>query len=244
MNYDLLLLCHPKDYTKLYFCLRSCLDYLEPKPSNFYVVSPYRIAAQTDLEIHSILDQEALPGLNPEEICYRPNWVFKQLINLCQDITQNDIYLTVDCDLIFNRQIELFDDSGRPKFFISDREQRRPPYLAFMQKAFNLDWEFDRTFINDFMMMDKSVCREIIPDARLFFDKFCKDGMSQECHLAEYEVYGNYVTKHHPERYSVQDSKTQLNGKNGARWEAHEIESVIMQNKDQDLDLFTIHTWI
>jgi hypothetical protein len=116
-----------------------------------------------------------------------------------------------------------------------------------MQRAFGLDWEFDRTFINDFMMMDKSICREIIPDAHLFFNQFCKNGMSQDSHLAEYEVYGNYVVKHHPHRYGFQDTKTQLNGKDvwrGKQWWPHEIELLIQQNHNQDLDLFTIHSWL
>ena len=98
MNYDLIIPCHPKDYTKLEFCLNSCLEYLLPNPDNIYVVTPEKFQVE---QIQCITDDEAIP-IKKEDIKYRrKNWIYQQLIKLFQDFTKHDLYLCVDSDLIF-----------------------------------------------------------------------------------------------------------------------------------------------
>jgi len=239
MNYDLVVLCHPKDYVKLGFCINSCLEFFNPKPEGIYIVSPDRVESDSLIHVH---DDEAI-AIKKGDINYRrPNWIYQQFIKLCQDFTKNDHYLCVDSDLIFNRAINLFDEE-KPKFFISDRDQKHDPYFHFMEKAYGLSRQVDFTFINDFMMLDKTICRKIVPDVNEFLD-FCNDNVSDDCLLSEFELYGNYVTKHHPHVYNIQKTKTQLNGKMANRpWSKEEINNLVKINSEKDIDLFTIHSW-
>ena len=154
--------------------------------------------------------------------------------------------MCVDSDLFFNRPINLFDEE-KPKFFISDREQHHQPYFDFMKKSHDLNKQVDHTFINDFMMFDRGICHEIIGNdlgnlAPLL--SFCNRNLSDECLLSEFELYGNFVTKRHPDRYSKQNTKTKMFGRYANQpWSEQEIENYVSQMKDKDYDLFTIHSW-
>ena len=239
MNYDLVVLCHPKDYVKLEFCISSCLRFSNPKPDGIYIVSPDEIRSEDIIHIH---DDDAI-NIKKEDIKYRrPNWIYQQLIKLCQDFTKNDHYLCVDSDLVFNRTINLFDNE-KSKFFISDRDQKHDPYFIFMKMAYDLSRQVGFTFINDFMMFNKSICREIVPNVEQFLE-LCNDNVSDGCLLSEFELYGNYVTKHYPELYSFKNTKTQTNGRFAHQpWHKEEIAKLVEANNDKDIDLFTIHSW-
>jgi len=239
MKYDLIVPAHPKDYVKLDFCLNSCLEYFNPKPENIYVITPDGLEGNI---ITSIKDEDAIQ-ISQSDIKYRrPNWIFQQFINLFQDFTKNDLYMSVDSDVIFNRNVDLFENS-KPIFFISDREQHHIPYFTFMKQWGNLEKQVDYTFINDFMMFDKKICREMVPDIHELLG-FCNEVLSEECLLAEFEIYGNYVTKHHKDKYVTKDSKTSMSGKYVQNpWTVDQIRNLILSHKDKDIDLFTIHSW-
>lgn len=239
MNYDLVILCHPKDYVKLEFCINSCLEFFNPKPEGIYIVSPDRVELDGLIHVH---DDKAI-AIKKEDIKYRrPNWIFKMFVNLFQDFTQNDLYMTVDADVIFNRPQELFKD-GKPVFFISDREQHHLPYFHFMDMWSGLEKQVSYTFINDYMMMDKGVCREMLPDIRALLD-FCNKDLSEDCLLADYEMYGNFATWTYPDMYETVHTKTQLNGKYVQNpWTREEINKLVKINTEKDIDLFTMHSW-
>ena len=239
MNYDLVVLCHPKDYVKLEFCLSSCMRFFSPKPDGIYVVSPDELQGES---VFHVLDDEAI-SITKEDIKYRrPNWIFQMFVNLFQDFTKNDMYMTVDSDVIFNRQQHLFK-KDKPVFFISDRDQHHLPYFDFMDKWSGLERQVDYTFINDYMMMDKKVCREMLPDINALLE-FCNNNLSEDCLLADYEIYGNFVTWAYPDMYEIEHTKTQLNGKHvQIPWSRESIQNLMKQNRTKDLDLFTVHSW-
>ena len=242
MKYDLIIPCHPKDYVKLGFCLDSCLRYLEPAPDNIYIDAPNRVEVSHKNKPISILDEDAI-DIDINDIRYRPNWIYQQFIKLCQDFTKNNLYLCVDSDLIFNRTFYLFDDLNNLKFFISSNEQEHRPYFNFMKDVYGLDKQTDHTFINDFMMFDKSICREIVPDKQELL-KICNEKLNDDFLLSEFELYGNYVTKHYPNKYKKKKTNNQLNGKYANNpWRAEEIQELINKNKNENIDLFAIHSW-
>ena len=214
MNYDLIIPCHPKDYVKLQYCANSCMKYLNPRPCNIYIVCPDEFETSDDLIKH-VSDDEAV-NINAQDINFhRKNWIYQQIVKLGQDFTENDLYLCVDSDLIFNKAIDLFDEN-RPKFFISDREQNHKPYFNFMKKSHDLEKQVNHTFINDFMMFDKKICSEIIDiesGGLEGFLSFCNENLSDDCLLSEFELYGNYVSKHYPKKYSKQETKTKMFGR-------------------------------
>ena len=257
-KYDLVILAHPKDYIKISFCLRACLKHLEPKPEETYLVTPDGISISED--VISIKDSDTI-NIKAEDIKHkRRSWIFKQFVNLFQDFTTNDLYMSVDSDVVFNNTIRVFKNN-KPNFFISDRDNhstrmdwlwRSRSYLQFMRAAHNLDIQTDHTFINDFMLFDKNICRDIC-DNEVEYLTLCNKVISKGCCLGEYELYGHYVTKYFPDRYDKQYTKTKMFGKNvydewgkenTKPWNAEEINELIAINSDiKDLDLFTIHTW-
>tara|TARA_Y100000296_G_C5158940_1_gene250741 strand:- start:1074 stop:1796 length:723 start_codon:yes stop_codon:yes gene_type:complete len=239
MKYDLIVPAHPKDYIKLDFCLNSCLEYFNPKPENIYVITPDGLEGNI---ITSIKDEDAIQ-ISQSDIKYRrPNWIFQMFVNLFQDFTENDLYMTVDSDVIFNREQQLFKD-GKPVFFISDRDQHHIPYFDFMDKWSGLERQTDYTFINDYMMIDKKICREMLPDIGALLD-FCNKTLSEDCLLADYELYGNFVTWAYPEMYETEYTKTKMHGKYVQNpWTVDQIRNLILSHKDKDIDLFTIHSW-
>lgn len=243
MKYDLIIPCHPKDYFKLRYCISSCVEFLNPKPQNIYIVSPNEFSfTSPPIPMYSIQDKFAI-GIDINDINFqRKNWIYQQFIKLGQDFTQNDLYLCVDSDLFFNRPIDLFD-GDRPKLFISDRDQRHQPYFDFMKKSHDLDRQVDHTFINDFMLFDKKVCREIVDDLESLL-LFCNENLSDNCLLSEFELYGNYVSKHYPEKYGKQNTKTKMFGRHENQpWQESEIEQYVEHMKSTNYDLFTMHTW-
>lgn len=234
MIYDLIIPLHEKDLVKFFYCDQSIEENFSIKPQNKYIVSNVKINYK---DYKWIPDDEAIPIKKSEINFNRQNWIYQQIIKLCQDFTVNDTYMVVDSDVIFNRKIDI-----KKAFYISDRNQEHAPYFEFL-KHFNIYKQTNYTFINDFAIFEKQICKEMVGEVKDFFNKL-NMLLSDTCYLSEYEMYGNYVTAHHLNKYETIFQKTQLNGKSYLdNWFEFEIETLIRNNKDKDIDLFTIHSW-
>jgi hypothetical protein len=150
--------------------------------------------------------------------------------------------MCIDSDLIFNRPIDVFA-GGKPNFFISDRDQHHIPYFSLMEIYFGFSRQVNHTYINDFMLFDKNVCREMLPDLKTFVNDLNEILVNEEYLFSEFETYGNYVAKTHPQMYNHTHTKTKTHGQY-KQWSHEEIRAVInMYEGATDVDLFTIHTW-
>lgn len=246
-KYDLLLLVDNKDYNKLPLCIEKCLQYLEPKPSSIYIVSSDNIIIENlniDIPIYYYIDDDILP-IKKEDINYRrKGWIFKQFINLFQNITQERYYLSVDTDLFFTKPLNLFSNN-KPIFFITNRDQYHKPYFECMKKLFNVDKICQKTFICDFMMFDKILRNNIWEiyqyTVSSLFNKL-NPILSEECLFCDYEPYGTLIQKYYPNEYIFADIKTQLFGRFNQCWSENEILELINANKEYNL--ITTHTWI
>ena len=234
MKYDLIINVAPKDIYKVSYCLNSIRNFFSIQPDNTFIVCPYKTKIQGTIHIG---DEHATP-FNKENINFRrKGWIFQQLVKLFPSFIKNEDYMVVDSDVIFNKQIDI----GR-NFYISDREQCHEPYFEFM-KHFGLEKVFAHTFINDFMMFNKKICKEMTGEPLDFFTKMNKL-MSDECYPAEFEMYGNFVMQRYPDLYGVKYQKTKLNGKYlPATWSDEEIRDLVKNMSETDFDLFTIHSW-
>lgn len=236
MEYDLIIPLHEKDIVKFIYCDQSIEEHFTIQPQNKYVVCNIPISYKDYTWVH---DDYAIPIKKSSINFYRQNWIYQQLIKLCQNFTQNSTYMVTDADVIFNKQIDI-----KKAFYISDRNQTHLPYFEFLQH-FNIYKQTDYTFINDFMIFEKNICREIIGNPEEFLNQL-NNIISDNCCLSEYEMYGNYILQNYPNKcgYDIIFQKTQLNGKYYPdEWRDYEIEALIEYNKDKDIDLFTIHSW-
>lgn len=246
MNYDLLIPVAPKDSNKIDFTIRSAIQYLVPKPQTIYIVGQFNNSAGKvdNIPICVMNEQEVMP-LDPTACnkFRRPQWIYQQFIKLFQDITQEN-YLVVDSDLIFNREFHLFGPS--PYFFLGN-DQNHPPYFRFTQDFLGFGREYPHSFISEIMLFNKLICLEIAEKVNGYVKLYelCAEVISDDGTylLGDYEVYGNYVYKYYPGLYDIIKIKTQLYGKY-SKWTNTEIEQLIKDMADEDLDTFTIHTWI
>jgi len=234
MKYDLIITAAPKDIYKIPYCLESTRKYFSIQPENTFIVCPYKTKI---LGTTHIGDEWATP-FNKNAIKFnRPGWVFQQLIKLFPIFIKNDYYFVTDSDVIFNKPLVI-----EPAFWISDREQHHQPYFTFMEH-FGIQKVVNYTFINDFMLFDKNICQEMTGPPLGFFDKMNRI-LSDDCFPAEFEMYGNYVMNKYPSLYKKIQHKVETHGVfYPSNWEQAEIEKLIQNNKDKDINLFTIHTW-
>lgn len=245
MNYDLVIPTAPKDYNKAKFCIASAIKHLNPQPQNFFIIYPdktdtiyinnTKINCVNELEVLN-LDKNACKGIN------RPAWIYQQFLTLFQNASPNNYYLIVDSDLVFNRKFDLFNNE-KPQFFWGI-DQHHPPYFRFLKQFFNLEKQFDHSFISDMMFFDKKICLEIVNKfggISEFYD-LCVENMCSDLLLSEYELYGNYVSKFYPNLYSIKEIKCSLNGKYDT-WSDKEIQELIYHKNNEDYDIITYHSW-
>lgn len=244
-DYDLLIPVAPKDYNKAPHVVRSAIEHLVPKPKSVFIVSPTKL----DIPGTMWVDEQEVMPLDPTAAkkVKRPRWIYQQFIKMFQQCTFRDNYLIVDSDLIFNKDVELFTPEGKIKFFLGV-DQNHAPYFNFMHLILGFGREYDHSFISELMMFSKETSDELLSymgynNVQEFY-RVCCEILDENNHLiADYEFYGQYAYKMHPEQYEITRIKTDLSGK-FSRYSDEEIEEAIEAKKGTDYEVFTIHTWL
>jgi hypothetical protein len=237
--FDVMIIAGEKDYNKIRYVYDSVTRYVR-NHDKIYIVTPTEIERTFDAIY--VNDRDVL-DIDRSAIHYRPNWIYQQYIKLFQDITQHDDYLTVDCDLIFNKPIDIYQDN-KPAFFFG-RYQNYDFYFEYTEKMLGFRKLCQHSFINEFMLFRKSVIRSMLElynfDKLLFIEK-SNSIISENCRLSEFETYGNFVYKNFPDSYNYRTLASKTMGKAGA-WENREIERIVQAMSNTIFDIFTIHTW-
>jgi hypothetical protein len=240
MNYDLLILADEKDYNKVPLCVQQCKQHLKPKPSNIHIVTPTVLPNQP-INTISYLDSGVI-DIKKEDINYKqPGWILKQLINLFQNIT-SEFYLSVDADLFFLRDIELFDQQESPKLFINKEQERHAPYFILMNKIYGFEKFCGVSFISDFMMFNKPACRKFFGNSPKEFLNKINPLLHDGALLADYEWYGNFLYHKHPDWYLLQDVKSKLLGQFGP-YTVEQLNNIVYSDLFLDYDMVAAHSW-
>lgn len=250
MPLDVLMTAHNKDFLKVPFVLNSAIRNIKDGIGDIYIISnellPQSIRSQikTNRAIISLTDKEAVPGVDPSLIRYRPNWILQMIIKMTQEITPNG-YLCIDSDIIINRPLSVFED-GKPTFLLG-KDQHHEPYFKWSRKFGDIGREYPHSFINEIMYFDRKTLNDIyqslgLTTMRAVANRIIELTDSTQ-YPSEYEFFGNFVTKHFPDRYNVREIKTFLSGKSDT-YDENEIGRLIQYCAAMDLDVFTIHTWM
>ena len=252
-KFDILIPAAPKDRNKLKFLLASIEKYIGGF-SNVYLVTPDKTKIEGELPEKFpliVLNDAEVFAINPSvKLKYRPNWIYQQYLKLFQDVTENDLFLTIDSDVIINRPMEMFESDGRKIFWLG-WEQNHRPYFEFQEKMLGLPRVYPHTFINDMNFMSKSIIREMLSKSGYTIETFIKESaklITAECFPGEPEIYGQYVHKYYPNSYSFRQTKSISRGKftpafDTVIWTDDEIKATMDEFKNTDVDLFTLHTW-
>lgn len=190
MDYEVVIPAAEKDYNKLNYLLSS-LHYLNPQPKRVNIIhnsetlfilrlnDPWKVLYFNEKEV---LDLDP----NAAKLFRRPPWIYQQFLKLFQNVTSTNWYLVLDSDIILNKQIDLLDKNGKPKFFLGN-DQNHKPYFRYSQDMFGFGREYNHSFISEIMLFDKRVCNVLIAEYHY--------------HMGKQDDYGTGAKDYHQRKY-------------------------------------------
>lgn len=267
--YSIFIPAAPKDFRKLKYLLDSIGMFLSGY-DDIVIVIPDGVEKIPVLEaiLRTTLDTSNveilydyhvmasdLQQLIKTQCRYRPNWIKQQYMKLFQGVTKNDIYLTVDSDIVFLRPFPVFTDEGK-MILRHGWNQNHRPYFEFQERMLNLPREYPETFITDTNLFDKRIIQEMLhvngyTSGRHFVEESLEI-IDENCFPAEPEIYGQYMAKHHLDQCEFHHLNYPGNEPYKARhvpqidseaWSDQEIQDVISWATEKDFDMIGIHSW-
>ena len=210
-NYDVVIKAHPKDYHKLPYVIGT-LKYLQPRFENIYIVSPdgHRPKSIFNDYVITIKDDDVMPRIDKSRFNHRYNWAWVNTLSLTQEFTKNDLYLDVQADNFFLKELKLFNDSGLPKLFKTEVNPNNnsvwPGYFNFSNKVLGIDkLTMGSSYIIEFMMYDKNKLRSLYESygsKEKMLEAFY-DNVNENSYPADQEIYGNLIEKDFAGSYEI-----------------------------------------
>jgi hypothetical protein len=248
-RYDIFIPCIDKDWFKLPYVITSCLKHL--KPDNIYICSPkLDVLGVTDLinrfpleNLSFLHDEYIIPNCESlkQNITFRSNWIFQQFLKLCQNVTPNDYFLSVDADTIFCKDLQMFGLNDKPNWFYG-WEQHHQPYYDFMKNEFGIEKVLPHTGIGDIGFFDKRIVRKWMNGSTVE-EMLMQLGnkMTPNYHFSEFETYANFAYGNY--NYVKLDQKSF--GKRldlGEDWTETEINKKVVEF-DGHCETLQLHSW-
>ena len=144
-------------------------------------------------------------------------WYFQQFLKFAFAQTKyaRDYYLTWDADTLPVNKIAFFKD-GKPLF--TRKIEYHAPYFKTMNRLIGIPRQVDYSFIAEHMLFKTSVVRELISEISrsavrgdMWFEKIvnaCNFAKDKANLFSEFETYGNYCAKNHPDMYETRTLNT------------------------------------
>lgn len=244
--FDIIIPIARKDFNKLRFVTDSILKNVTGF-HNIYCISDVFIPKMYRTgDVQYFLDEDVL-DFDISEIyrADRRGWYKQQFIKLFQGITL-DNYLVVDGDVYINKPMEI--NITHP-YFLLGKDQHHLPYFRFMKDVFGLERCYPHSFISETMFFKRGIIHQMLEQLNVNkygFYKVCVkeiNKINDASGFSEYELYGNFVTKHHPDLYRYKHIEV-LSQRKLREWTDIEIRQHIQNNINSNYDLFTMHSWI
>lgn len=252
-KFDIFLACAPKDFRKLPYVITSIAENISGF-DKLFICSPYdvptEIKARFPIMFYTYLDENVLPGIDREQWSFRPNWCYQQHLKLFQRVT-SDWYLTIDCDIIINREMKFYE--GDKPIYYRGMNQFYQPYFKFMKEIIDLERVSDQTYIADMNFIYRPIIQEILDRSGYTIETFIKKSQqitSRLCHIGEPELYGNYCKKYYPDMYVERDLiQAPFVGRHQDavdenKYTEDEIEAAIYDAHSQQYDALSLHSWL
>jgi hypothetical protein len=242
-NFDILITCHQKDFQKLSMVISSIKSNVVGF-DKIHIISNGKLLSD-DPQIITHNEKDIL-NVDLSKIKYRPNWIYQQLLKLLQTVTKQ-WYLVIDADTIITRQISPIEN-GNAKFYFNENFQNYEPYFNFSNKL-KVPKSEDNTFISEIMLFNRNYVKELFSmnDLNTTEDilKFIYENVDESSQLSEYELYGNFIEKYHPNEYENKYIKGWGFGKGSSDenfWNEQRM-SVIYEVYGEDYDVMSFHTY-
>lgn len=198
-----------------------------------------------------IADKDVL-DIDISRFRHRPNWLYQMYLKMFQDVTENDLFMTIDSDVIVNRPLPMFEEDGRRIIWMG-WEQNHRPYFEFQERMLGLPRVYPHTFINDTNFFSKQIMREMLAGSGYTVESFIEKSFSvigPDCYPGEPEIFGQYVHKYHPEKYSFREAKTKRRAREISKiswthqaYTDDEIQKEIEGTQSEDIDFIMLHSW-
>jgi len=234
----------PKDYSKLPYVVDHLRRHVQV--DTIHLITPSATGYEWDGVVEH-RDRAVLP-YDRDELPYRPNWIYQQLLKLFQDVTEHDWYLVVDADTIVARDLPLWNEAGQPILYLG-RDQYHGAYFHFNKEMLGFGKVYNHSFLSECTFYSKALVREMLEYMGLDRDGFwerLKEIVHIGCCPAESELYGSYVYHEYPDLYEFRTIKYRLGGKYDSHvWTPKQIRKELAQaaESDPDAHIWSIHSW-
>jgi len=253
-KFSVFLVACPKDYLKLPIFLEHLLANIEGY-DDIHLCTPAEIPAKyydpiAKYPINFHHDLNVLP-CTPRRWKYRPNWVYQQFIKLLQNVTKNDWYFVIDCDVLLLNPLPLWADDGRPITRWAWPQNNRP-YYAFSEEMFGFGRVVDHTWLADSGFYNKKYCQEMILSRHRSVKDFLKRSYGViNCNVypSEADLYMGYMTVNHPDAYDVRRLDLKAVGEWSKDaftplWSEDQIRNEIKIAKTEGREGVAVHSWV
>lgn len=153
----------------------------------------------------------------------RAGWYFQQFIKMaycycCQD----QIYVSFDADSLPLRRIEYYNN--RHELYFNLRDEYNPLYFQTLKNLIGYDRVAPKSFISEHMFFECCYMRELIEkimnnsalEGRTFYEKILHavpEAGLEGSGFSEFETYGTFIMKEHPEGHTYRELRTFRAGK-------------------------------
>ena len=154
----------------------------------------------------------------------RSGWYIQQFLKMqYSKICQDMYYLIWDSDTIPVKEVEMFNNNGKPYFDV--RTEYHKPYFDTMKKIFpKLGKKYNYSFISEHMLIKTELMRTLINQINInnnisgntWFEKIinCIDLEELEYSgFSEFETYGTFVNEYYNKTYDIRPWKSLRYGK-------------------------------
>ena len=245
IKFDIFIPIHSKDFKKIDFLISS-IERNIPGYNKIFIVSNEPLDKTFPNQNIMILNEKEVLNVDLSKINHRNTWIYQQMLKLLQNVT-NDWFLTIDSDCFINKRIDVISENGQPNFIINQIPDRGIAYFKYSQKYFNLEKKYEFSFVSELMLFNRKLILEMFNSIGLssiddVIDFFYKT-ITEEEHLSEFELYGNYIMENYPNLYKI---KRILSRKTGLHdfednYSDEKINEII--SKNSNYDVIQYHTW-
>ena len=211
MRFDVLIVCHEKDFNVLSICVEQIrknfsklnnifiLSNKNPNISKTIYISENRYFPYINIE----KIKKFYKDNNPDLLC-RSGWIYQQILKLLSfkfipELT--DSYIVIDSDTLFLRDIEF----NTEKFYYSITDEYHIPYLSTIKKLLNIDETIGFSTISHHSIFNKKFLNEMVNSIEKKFELNLIDCIlkcidtKELSSLSEWDLYANYMITNHPE---------------------------------------------
>lgn len=221
---DIVICLASKDYRIVRKVIRYCRLFLQDDEEHIYVITHRennRFFSDRWKQKHRciLIDEETLiEGLSfsrcKELLSYHfhkginiyPGWYLQQYLKMGFALTDyaKEEYLIWDSDTI---PLHALNFKERGKYLLTVKTESHQPYFDTLQRLLGFGKLYDRSFIAEHMPINVNIMREMIEriecsdvEGNTWYEKIINatSGCNEQA-FSEFETYGNYCMKYHPE---------------------------------------------